>query len=45
MDDGSSHKDGGFYFNTLSYSYEEDFILQSIFQDKFKITTNIYRHS
>jgi hypothetical protein len=43
MDDGSL-SESGFYFNTLSYSFEEHIILQKILSFKFNLETNIHKH-
>src|SRR6266481_198634 len=43
MDDGSL-SESGFYFNTLSYSFEEHIILQRVLNLKFNLETNIHKH-
>jgi len=43
MDDGSI-SESGFYFNTHSYSIEEQTILQQILNSKFHLETNVHKH-
>jgi len=43
MDDGSK-SESGFYLNTLSYSYNDNEILQKALLTKFNIESNIHKH-
>ena len=43
MDDGSATPER-FYFNTHSFSYEEQIILQRILYQKFNILCSIHKH-
>lgn len=43
MDDGSA-SESGFYLNTLSFSFENQLILQKVLKLKFNLDTNIHKH-
>lgn len=43
MDDGSL-SESGFYFNTMSFSLEENILLQKMLNRKFNLESNIHKH-
>lgn len=43
MDDGSL-SESGFYFNTISFSLEENILLQKMLNRKFNLESNIHKH-